>query len=828
MQRVRAMERLARDLRYALSSFLKTPGFTAAAVGTIALGVGANVAIFSVLHHALLRPLPYANPAGLVRVSADLRTAGLRDVGVGVPELDRYRDAGDVFAGVVGLYGINANLTGRDLEPERIEGVLVSPEYFRLLGAAPAAGRLFDERDAHPGIAAVAVLSHRLWHRLYAGREDVIGRTIRLDGDLFEVIGVLPASFRHPGRGLAGDPDLFAPSGYRASPFGPPAAGQFILDGVLARLRPGVTMADAEPRLAAIAASLRREHPAALGSDRGWQPTIAPLQASLVSGLRAPLLIVTAAVGAVLLIACANVAGLLVARNAGRTREFAVRRALGASAGRLARLLLTESLTLSVAGGLAGLLVAAWLLLGVRALAPDALRAAANTGLDGTALLFTLLLTIVTGLAFGAWPLLEARHANAVDALRAARSSTAGRRVGQTRSVLVVGEFAIAVLLLVGATLLVRSFSRLIAVDPGFAADRVLAARLWMPKPNDPASGPYATHDARAALLERVQRDVEALPGVAHAGWVNWLPFGGERRTTRFFVEGRTGSAAIIDMAEPFLVSETYFDAMDITPVRGRVLSRRDDGRAPLVLVVSESFVRRYFPDDEAIGRRIRVDLGAGVSTPWQEIVGVVPDVRTQRLDAGAAPQVYRSVWQRSDLAMVLMVRTPGDPAALEPAVRSAVRAADPDLPLFSVQPMTDVLAATVGPRRFAAALVASFAGLALALSCIGIYGVVSFLVEQRTGEIGLRMALGATAGGIAALVLTRGLALAVTGIGVGLAGATLAGRALRTMLFDVSALDPLTFTLVPVALAIVAAAACLLPARRAARLDPVAAMRRE
>ena len=573
------MTRLIQDVRHALQTFAKMPGFSLVAIATIALGIGANTAIFSVMHAAVLAPLPYPNAGRLVRISADLAASGVRDAGVGVLELDRYRERRDLFDGAVGLYGINANLTGDTIEPERIEGVLVSPEYFRVLGVQPAEGRLFDERDARPGISEVAVLSHRLWLRLFGGRADAIGRTIRLDGDLFEVIGVLPASFRHPGRGLAGDPDLFAPSGYRAAPFGPPRAGEFILDGTIARLAPGVTIDQARQQLTAIAETLRREHPASLGSDRGWRPTIVPLQDFLVGSLRPSLVLLSGAVGVVLLIACANVAGLLVARNASRVREFAVRRAMGASPGRLGRQLLTESLTLSLLGGGAGLLVGAWLLAGVRTLAPESLRVAVESGFDPTVLIFATALTLVTGLIFGIWPLIDARHVSAADALRtSSRSITAGRRQGRTRSLLVVAEFALAVLLLVAATLLLRSFVQVMAVDPGFSADRVLAARLWLPKPNDPSTGPYATHEVRVALYDRVLRDVEALPGVERAGWVNWLPLGGERRSTRFIVAGRAGAGSVIDLVEPFLVSEGYFDALGISPRRGRDSAGRTTG----------------------------------------------------------------------------------------------------------------------------------------------------------------------------------------------------------------------------------------------------------
>jgi putative ABC transport system permease protein len=816
------------DLRHAVQTFARTPGFTLVAILTIALGLGANTAIFSVLHATLLAPLPYAGADRLVLVSAELRASGLRNVGVGMPELERYRREPDLFDGIFGIYRINANLTGETVEPERIEGVLASPEYFRVLGVTAARGRLFDERDAHPGIAGVAVISHRLWTRRFGGQDDAIGRRIRLDGDIFEIIGVLPATFRHPGRGLAGDPDLFAPAGFAAAPFPRPQVGLFLLDGAIARLRSDVSIDAARERLASVGDGLRREHPDALGADRDWHPTVIPLRDALVGEFRAPMALVTAAVAGVLLIACTNVAGLLVARNAARAREFAVRRALGASVGRLARQLLTESLALSSAGALAGLLVAGWLLLAVRALAPADVAAVAGATLDTPVLAFTAALAIVTGLAFGLWPVIAARHVPALDALHAgSRTVSAGRRAGRARNVLVITQVALAVLLVASAGLLLRSFGRLMAVDPGFSPERVLAARLWMPKPNDPSSGPYATHEARVALLDRVQARVRALPGVQNAGWVNWLPLGGEQRSTRLFIEGGTGPQATVDLAEHFFVSDTYFETMEVSPLRGRLLRREDVDGTPLVLVVSERFARRYFPDGRAVGRRVRVDLGPGISTPWQEIVGVVPDVRSQRLDAGPAPQVYRSIWQRSDLSVVLMVRAKGDPAALGDEIRAAVWSVDPDLPLFSVQPMTEVLASTLGPRRFSVALVGGFAALALALACVGIYSVVAFLVEQRTAEIGLRVALGATAGGILRWILRRGLLLAMTGVVIGLVAAAAAGRAMAAQLFEISPLDPLTFVLVAIALLAAAAAACLVPALRAARLDPVAAIRR-
>jgi predicted permease len=821
------MGTLLQDLRHALRGFGHAPAFSVVAILTLALGIGANAAVFTLAEAVLFRPLPFPDEHRLVRITSDLTGPGIEDDGVAVPELDDYRDAA-IFASVAGAYRVNANLTGETIAtPERIEGLIVTPDYFTVLGAQPAVGRLFDASDATPGIADVTVISHRLWVRLFDGDPGAVGRTILLDTDRFTIVGVLPESFRHPGRGLEGEPVMFAPSEFAGLPFGPPTRLFASFDSAIGRLRDGVSFGQARDQVAGLGAALRATHPEAY-EHRGWRPRIEPLRASLVGDVRPPLLVLLSAVGAVLLIACANVAGLLLARNAGRQHEFAVRRALGATPARLGRQLLTESLLLGLAGGAAGLLVASWLTSGLSALIPSDVPRAESMAFNGAVLLFTFGLSIATGLLFGLLPALGMRQGRTAFFLRGrSRGAAAGHRQARARSVLVVAEVALALMLLVSAALLLRSFDELTSVDPGFEPDGVLAARIWLPKPNDPSTGPYFTQQQQTTLYRRALEDVRALPGVISAGWASWLPLGGERRNAPFFIEGQPGDAPAVD-AEPFLVSDGYFETLGIPLLRGRLFTPGDDADAPPALVISQSLARRYFPNENPIGRRLHRDLGPGIRATRYTVVGVVGDVHTSGLHEAPPPQLYRSVWQWSDLAMVLMTRTAGDPAAFEGPIRQAISRVDPQLPLFSVRPMTDVLANTFATRRFATTLTGAFSVLAVLLTCVGLYGVVSYLVEQRRNEIGIRVALGAQPIDIVGMVVGGGLSLAVLGVAAGVAGALVLTRLLGGLLYGVSPVDIVAFGGTAAGLLALAAAACAVPARRAAALDPVDALRQE
>ena len=819
---------LWQDLRFAFRSLAKARGFAAVALVTLALGVGLATALLSVVDAVLLKDLPFWEPDRLVRLTADYSKRGIDDIGFSVPELEDFRHRAGIFQDVAGLYPININLTEVE-EPERIEAQLVSANFLTLLGARPQIGRIFSEADHQPYNVEIAVITDSLWTRRFARDPNIVGRKILVDNDPYEVIGVLTADFRHPGRGIAGEPELYGPSGYAATPFAPPARGlRSVQGGAIARLKPGITIESVQERLATFAASVRAESPDIYPENLGWAPRVVPLQLDLVGRARPALFVLLAGVAAVLLIACANVANLLIARASGRSREFAVRGALGATRMRLIRQLLTESAVLSIVGGLGGMVLGRWLLGLFSSLIPATLPRAGDIAVNGRVLAMSLAIAIATGVVFGLWPALQASPAGTAETLKDASRGAAGSlRRTRLRGALVVGEFALALVLLVTATLFIRSFARLYDVDPGFRVDHLATARLWMPLPNDPTRGPYTTHAQRLPFFQRSTEIVQSLPGVTAAGWVSRLPLGGARGVSAFILEGQAPETAPQNAVDPLQASAGYFDAMGIKLLAGRNFEDRDNLTGEPVAIVSDSFVRRYLAGQDPIGRQIR--LGGATSTaPWLKIIGVVSNVRAVQLELEPTPQLYRSLWQASALQMALVARTAGDPAELELALRSAIKKVDGNLPLFNVQPMSAVVATTLAQRRFAMIVIGVFATLALVLSAIGIYGVLSYLVQQRTNEIGLRMALGASPRDIIRLIFGEGLTLAALGIAIGLAGAALATRAVSSMLFGVGPFDAVSFGGISVLLIVVALMACAVPAVRALRIDPLSALRQE
>jgi len=820
------MQTLWQDLRYGARMFTKKPSFTIVAVITLALGVGANTAIFSMVNSLLLRPLPFKQPERLVRVTADFTKRNVQDVGATVPELFDYRDRAGIFEEVSGIYPINVNLTEVD-EPERIEAQLVSPNYFSILGVDAALGRTFQADDYQPGITEIVVISDGLWKRRFGGDANILGKKIRLDNDLFTIVGVMPQGFHHPGRGLQGEAEIWAPTGYAATPFQAPARGFYILSGVLGRLKPGISIEAAQARLNVVAEDLKNEFPNDFPENRGWTPRLIALQDDLVGNVRPALLILLAAVAFVLLIACANVANLLLARASVRQREFAIRAAMGASRGRLIRQLLTESALLSIGGGLLGLLLTLWSIDGLVLLLPASLPPMAHIAVDARVLLFTMLVSLATGFIFGVAPAFQATAIKMEMLKDAARGSTAGARANRLRSLLVVSEFALALILLIGAGLLMRSFWRLQSVNPGFNPTNVLTARFWMPQPNDPPTGPYFKHSQRLPFYRQVLQRVLALPGVEEAGWVNRLPLGGQNANQGFLIEGRPLDTADISISDPFTASPGYFKAMQIPLVRGRYFDDHDDENAPGVLLISENFAKRFFADEDPIGKRIRPG-NRNSTAPWLTIVGILRDVKTTGLDSDNAPQMYRCTWQVSGLQFALVVRGAFQPAALGPAIRDQVRAVDSNMPIFGVSPMTEVMASTLAQRRFAMLLLGMFAAVALLLSSIGIYAVMAYVVQQRTNEVGIRMALGAQAGDVLRLIVKQGMTLVLWGVGVGLAAAFLLTRLTASLLFNTSATDPLTFLGISLLLIGIALLAICIPARRATKVDPIIALRYE
>jgi len=829
---------LLQDLRYAVRTAIRDRGFTAVAILTLALGIGANTALFTIVHAVLLAPLPFRAPEQLVRVTADFAGQHVSDVGLSFPELFDLRRSG-IFTDISGVWPVSANLTETD-EPERVETALVDANYFTTLGVGPLVGRVFTKADATPGITEVAVISHALWVRRFGGNPNVLGKRIRIDNDMYSIIGVTPASFRHPGRGTTTDVDVWAPAGWLASPFSTqPVRRAYVLRGALARLQPGLTPAAAQARADALASELRRQYAADYPSEAGWTWRVVPLRDDLVGNVRPALLTLLGAVGFVLLIACANVASLLLARSSVRQREIAIRRALGASRARLTAQLLTESVLLALVGGAAGLIFAVWGVDALVALSPTDVPRLHDVTVNRVVLAFCGVLSVVTGIVFGIAPAIHGANADLNHVMReSSRTATPSRRIARLRGGFVVAEFALALVLLIGAALMIQSFWRLQRVDLGFRPSAVLTFGIWLPQPNDPQTGPYFRHDARVSFYRRVVERLAALPGVEAAGGVTVLPLGGQRGRMSFSIEGRPTASGDTRVAESALATPGYFRALGIDLLRGRLFDDAEDAQKPLAIVVSESFARRFFPDEDPIGRRIAAGARVGVApgpqqqpTNWMTIVGIVRDVKSSGLDVDAAPAIYRSVWQVSNLNLAMAVRTRGDAAALAAAVRREVRSVDPNEPIFAVRTMDAIVASAVAQRRFTMLLLALFASTALLLSAIGIYGVMAYFVSQRMHEFGVRMALGATSGDVIRLVLGQGIRLAAAGVTVGIAAALALLRATRPVaaqLYGVDAKDPMTFAALAGTLTMVALVACYVPARRAIRVDPIAALRRD
>ncbi|HEY7113901.1 MAG TPA: ABC transporter permease [Thermoanaerobaculia bacterium] len=819
------MSSVLRDVRYAARVLARSRGFAAAAVITLALGTGANAAIFSVVNAVLLRPLPFPAAGELVRITADLKGQDLQDAGLSAPELFDYRDRAGAFAAVSGLFPINANIVGVG-RPERAEVLLVDTGYFDLLGVRARLGRTFTPEDFRPGIAEVAVVSDGWWRR-HGADPEIVGRRFRLDDDLYTVIGVAPAGFRHPGRGIETEVDVWSPAGWSASPFPAPNRRSYFLRGALARLKPGVTAAAAQASLDRLAATLRREYGSDYPATDGWAPRVVPLQQDLVGNVRPALLVLTAAVGLVLLIACANVANLLLARAASRQREIAVRRALGAGRWRLIRQLLTESVVLAVAGGGLGLAVASWGTGFLARVAPPGVLRPDPIGVDARVLLFALALSIGTGLVFGAAPALSLSGAGREIGLRPEARGTTSRRGHRVRGILVVAEFALALMLLVAAGLLVRTLGRLQRVDPGFDPRRVTTATLWLPQPNIRETGRYFKNAARVELCDRILDRAARLPGVESAALATAVPFGANRFVGSFTIEGRDPDRSGTGSAELSSVTVGYFDTMGIPLERGRAFTPQDAEASEPIAIASASLARRYFADEDPIGRRVRLATRTGQG-PWLRIVGIVRDVKTQALDVSERPLLYRPMAQASNLSLTLVLRGDAAPSALAPSIERDLAGIDPEVPVYGVRAMESALSATVRARRFAMLLLGLFAALALVLSAVGVYGLLAYSVAQRRSEIGIRVALGARPADVRRLFLRQGAILVAAGVVLGLLGAAAATRGLAALLFGVSPRDPATFAVLTLLLSGVALTACWLPARRAARVDPVGTLRAE
>jgi putative ABC transport system permease protein len=808
------MDRLFIDLRYGFRSLLKRPAFTAIALLTLALGIGVNSAIFSAVDSLLLRPLPLKDPGRLVSVWEQTLRDGIQQNEAAPASFFDLQNQNQVFE-QIGAYGpYDVNLTG-DGEPERLDGQLVTANVFSILGVSAALGRTFSPEEDQPGQEHVVVLSDALWQRRFNRDPSIINRAITLNGESFIVIGVMPRDFFFPVREV----ELWVP--WAMEPDQKSGRGDHYLR-LVARLRQGTTLAGANGDLASIAQRLSAEYPR---TNEGLGFVVHSLHQDYVGNLRLPILILFAAVGLVLLIACANVANLLLAQATTRRKEIAIRIALGARRWTIVRQLLVESLLLAAGGGLLGTLGAFW---GVEALAkflPESLSKLQGVSIDARVFLFTLGVSMITAVVFGGVPALLASRTKPGETLSDVARDTAGGTSGRNvRRVLIISEVALAVVLLVSAGLLIRSFQLLRQVDTGFNTDNALTMRMVLPFPK------YAKAETRRAFYDEVLRKVAALPGVESAGMITFLPLSFHGMHFSFSVEGQTSPS---DRQLPFallrVVSPDYFRAMGIPLRRGRFFDTRDSADSQPAVLVNRRLAEQYWPGQDAIGKRLKVGP-ADSPNAWLTVVGIVGDTRQTGLNEQKL-EFYVPYAQERRLFMAprdLVVRTKSDPALIASAVRQAVWTVDKDQPVSNVRTLDQVFAAAISQERFQALMLGLFATLALVLACIGLYGVISYSVVQRTHEIGVRIALGAQPVDVLRIVIRQGMTLTLAGLVVGIVAGTLATRVLSDMLFGVAPRDPLTFTGVPVLLLLVAFLACYIPARRATRIDPLVALRYE
>ena len=801
------MKSLLQDLRYATRRLLKSPGFAAVAVGALALGIGANTAIFSVVNSVLLRPLPYAEPEQLVQLWEARPRQNMPSVEIAPHEFLAWAEQAQSFQRLAAADVAEYNLTGH-FEPERVTGSLVTAGYFPLHGVAPLHGRAFLEEEDRPGANNVVVLGHDLWQRRFGSDPSLVGQTVSLDGVACTVVGVMPRGFPLPYGAALARPIAFSGED-RTRP------GSHFLN-VYGRLKDGVTQAQAEAEMAAVAARVEQS---LAGTNVGHQVAVVSLHEQVVGGARTALLILLGAVALVLLIACANVANLLLARAAARRREVAVRAALGASRWRIVRQLLAESLLLSGLSGVLGLLLAVWGVELLIRLDPAGVQRAGEVTLDWRVLFFTLGLSLLTGLLFGLAPALQASKADFVESLKEGGRSGHGLARSRLRGALVVAEVALTLVLLVGAGLLLKSFGQLLAVDPGLDPRGVMTLDLTLPRAK------YEEPQRVAAFYERLLQEASAVPGVESAGAVSILPLAGNDSSNFVQIEGREplppGQALRAGRRN---VSLDYFRALSIPVKRGRAFTQADAEGAPPVLVINEALARAFFPGEDPVGKRVRT----GDRSPWVEVVGVVGDVRHRGLDVDTRPEMFFPHLQTPSRQMTLVVRTSGDPEALAGPLRERVRAIDRDQPVGNVRTMEGWLSESVASRRFSATVLGIFAAVAAGLAALGLYGVVSYSVAQRTHEIGLRVALGARPRDVLRLVIGQGMLLTLIGTAVGVAAALALTRLMSSLLFGVAATDATVFVTVPLLLAGVALLACYFPARRATKVDPMVALRYE
>ena len=829
-QSIPLIENLLFDLRYAVRMLVRSPGFSLIVIATMALGIGATTAIYSVIDATLLHPLPYPNPSEIVRIQANLPGVGAHDAGFSIPELRDLQNSG-IFQYVSFCFHGSENVTG-SAQPTHIAGATVSPSYLAVLGVNAALGRTFDPHDTSPGSNGEVIISDGLWKRAFGADPHIVGKSLRLDNDLFQIVGVMSAGFRDQGqtseeRGT----ELWAADGF--SDRSPPMRGTRLQYETIARLQPGLSPEAAQARLNALVASWKKQYPADYPPEAAWTIHLTPLAETLVGNVRQSLIVLFGAVGLVLLISCVNVANLLLARASARGREMAVRQALGAARTRLIRQLLTESLLLFMLGGITGFAVLFCAQKFLLQLIPESLPRLNDISISWGVLAFAIVVSVVAGTIFGLAPAWFTSGLDLTATLRQeGRGSNGSRRSSRLRHALVIGELALSLVLMVAAGLLLRSFWDLFQVQPGFNPARAMAIETTLPNPNDPNTDIYRTATQEAVLLREALRRIRTLPGVEETAVSDRaaLPLGHVHEDLRprpLIREGEDVRSSQPPLVDTSIVSPEYFHLLGMGLVRGRLFVDQDLEDTPSIAVINQAAARMYWPGQNPVGKRVSVRSRAA-KPGWTTIVGVIADARTESLAEAGTPQVYFDIYQRPAKFLALYLRGQVDSAAILARVRAQVQAVNAELPVFRAETLDDVLSSSLSVRRFSMVMVALFAGTALLLAGLGIYGTISFLVSEQSREIAIRLALGAQRSHILRMILRQGLGMAAAGAVVGLVGAVIVSHLMAGLLYGVSPYDLSIFAGVTAVLTSVAIAASYVPALRAMRLDPITTLHAE